>query len=183
MKRDKNVDFLKGYACLLVIFGHVILGIETSGIAVPAAIPVTEKFLWSFHIDLFMFLSGFVYSLTGGWISKKTRFSFIKNKFFSLAVPYFVFAALYIIVNSLTPGVNNQNSLKDILTLWYKPIAQYWFIFALFWLFVIYTVFSKIIPNNIVLTAVLYAVFLVCKFFKINMFFWILRLIAFWRSV
>ena len=31
MKRNETVDCLKGYACFLVLFGHVILGIRTMG--------------------------------------------------------------------------------------------------------------------------------------------------------
>ena len=30
-KHDKWVDCLRGYACLLVVFGHVIMGIRKSG--------------------------------------------------------------------------------------------------------------------------------------------------------
>lgn len=31
MKRNETVDCLKGYACFLVLFGHVILGIRNMG--------------------------------------------------------------------------------------------------------------------------------------------------------
>lgn len=167
MERDKLTDMLKGYACLLVVFGHIIIGIRTSGMAVPDVLPLTEKFIWSFHIDLFMFLSGYVYSITGGISHAKSRISFILSKLLNLGVPYFVFSAAYIAVNSLTPGVNNENSLSDILKIWYSPVAQYWFIFALFWLFVIYALLSKFL-SNIAITALLYSAFLLFKFFGVN---------------
>ena len=35
MERNVLVDRLKGYACFLVLFGHVIRGIRTAGISVP----------------------------------------------------------------------------------------------------------------------------------------------------
>ena len=167
MERDKLTDMLKGYACLLVIFGHIIIGIRTSGMAVPGVLPLTEKFIWSFHIDLFMFLSGYVYSITGGISRAKSRISFMLSKLLNLGVPYFVFSAAYIAVNSLTPGVNNENSLSDILKIWYSPVAQYWFIFALFWLFVIYALLSKFL-SNIAITALLYSAFLLFIFFGVN---------------
>ena len=168
MERDKLTDMLKGYACLLVVFGHIIIGIRTSGMSVPSAFPLTEKFIWSFHIDLFMFLSGYVYSITGGISRAKSRLSFILSKLLNLGVPYLVFSAAYIAVNSLTPGVNNENSLSDILKIWYSPVAQYWFIFALFWLFVIYALLSKFL-SNLAITALLYAAFLLFKFFGVNL--------------
>ncbi len=91
MKRDRLTDLLKGYACLLVVFGHVIIGLRTSGAAVPSAMPLLEKFIWTYHIDLFMFLSGYVYSITGGWQRKGTQLRFIGCKLLDLGIPYFIF--------------------------------------------------------------------------------------------
>ena len=169
MERDKQADLLRGYACLLVVIGHVFIGVRTSGIAVPGFLEVSEKFIWSFHIDLFMFLSGYVFSLTGGAAAKGGRRAFLLGKLLSLGVPYLIFSCLYAVVNSLTPGVNNSSSVSDVLSIWYKPIAQYWFLFALFWLFVIWAVISKPIKSNALITALLYTFFIVCKCFKINL--------------
>ena len=71
MKRDKLVDCLKGYACFLVVFGHVIMGIRNAGIVCPAYSEKLEMFIWSFHVALFFFLSGYVYNITGEWRRKK----------------------------------------------------------------------------------------------------------------
>ena len=35
MERNVLVDRLKGYACFLVLFGHVIMGIRLAGIDIP----------------------------------------------------------------------------------------------------------------------------------------------------
>ena len=35
MERNVLIDRLKGYACFLVLFGHVIRGIRTAGISIP----------------------------------------------------------------------------------------------------------------------------------------------------
>lgn len=171
VSRDRFADLLKGYACLLVVFGHVIIGLRTSSsVSVPLFMPLAERFIWSFHIDLFMFLSGYVYSITGGWQRKGSRLRFIGGKLLDLGLPYFVFSAVYIVVNHFTPNVNNPSALSDILRLPYRPVAQYWFLLALFWLFVIWSLLSKFMPNYMI-TAVTFAAFLVCKIFKINLFF------------
>ena len=73
MERNFLVDKLKGYACFLVLFGHVIMGIRVAGIDIPDFFWGTEKFIWSFHVNLFMFLSGVVYKMTGEWKSKKPK--------------------------------------------------------------------------------------------------------------
>lgn len=171
VSRDRFADLLKGYACLLVVFGHVIIGLRTSSsINIPFFMPLAERFIWSFHIDLFMFLSGYVYSITGGWQRKGSRLKFLGGKLLDLGLPYFVFSAVYIVVNHFTPNVNNPSALSDILRLPYRPVAQYWFLLALFWLFVIWTLLSKFMPNCMI-TAVTFSVFLICKIFKVNLFF------------
>ncbi|MBR0408805.1 MAG: acyltransferase [Clostridia bacterium] len=157
MARNKLADSLKGYSCLLVVFGHVIFGIQNmGGVAQPWFASFLKDFIWSFHVALFMFLSGFVYRITGEWKSKKTRWQFILHKALNLGVPYVVFSILYIVINNLIPGTNFSHSLKDILYLWKSPIAQYWFLRTLFCLFVLYTLGSHVLSNvwiTVILTA------------------------------
>ncbi len=161
MKRNVLVDKLKGYACFLVLFGHVIMGIRLAGIAIPSFFEGLEKFIWSFHVALFMFLSGVVYKETGEWKGKNTKWGFILHKLCGLGIPYVVFSAVYILINSLVGQVNTQSSVLDILYIWKTPVAQYWFLYALFFLFCIWTAFSGILKNwliTLVVVVVGYAV-------------------------
>ena len=168
-ERDKLVDCLKGYACFLVVFGHVIMGIRKAGIDVPFFSEYIEKFIWTFHVPLFMFLSGYVYRLTGEWKGKGSRIKFIGHKLLNLGIPYFVFSTVYIGINSFVPGVNNQAKLSDILTLWYKtPTSQYWFLYALFVLFVYWTILS-IFLSNWQITVALYVVGYILIVFDISL--------------
>ena len=73
MERNVLVDKLKGYACFLVLFGHVIMGVRLSGVNIPSFFEGIEKFIWSFHVALLLFLSGVVYKETGEWKNKKTK--------------------------------------------------------------------------------------------------------------
>ena len=57
MERNALVDKLKGYACFLVLFGHVIMGIRNAGIEMPAFFFGLEQFIWSYHVPLFLFLA------------------------------------------------------------------------------------------------------------------------------
>lgn len=143
MERNVLIDRLKGYACFLVLFGHVIMGVRLAGVEMPAFFQTTETITWSFHVSLFLFLSGQVYALTGGWESKKTRMGFIKHKAITLGIPYIIFSVIYIAINSFVGGANNQSSYSDILYIWKTPIAQYWYLYALFFLFVIWALLGK----------------------------------------
>ena len=60
VKRDSLVDCLKGYACILVVLDHVLLGLENAlGVASISSFALfTEDFIGKFHVALFMFLSG-----------------------------------------------------------------------------------------------------------------------------
>lgn len=78
--RDSFVDQLKGLACFLVVFGHVIMGIRKAGIPTPKSMIFVEEYIWTFHVPLFMFLSGYVYRLTGGFYPSSTVMRLRKNK-------------------------------------------------------------------------------------------------------
>ncbi len=147
MERNVLVDRLKGYACFLVLFGHVIMGIRLAGIDIPEFFWGMEKFIWSFHVALFLFLSGVVYKVTGEWKSKKTKCGFILYKLYTLGIPYIAFSVVYILINSLVGESNTGFAVSDILYIWKTPVAQYWFLYALFFLFCIWTVFSGILKN------------------------------------
>lgn len=156
MERNILVDRLKGYACFLVLFGHVILGVRTAGIDIPRFFEGLENFIWSFHVGLFLFLSGVVYRMTGEWRSKKTRLGFLLHKLGNLGIPYVVFSAVYILINSVVGQVNTRSSLRDILFLWKAPVAQYWFLYALFFLFCIWGLLSgRVNPWGLTLIVVL----------------------------
>ena len=147
MERNILVDRLKGYACFLVLFGHVIMGIRLAGVNIPDFFGGMEKFIWSFHVALFLFLSGVVYKVTGEWESKKTKWNFILYKLYNLSIPYIAFSVIYILINSLVGEANTGFVPSDILNIWKTPVAQYWFLYALFFLFCIWTAFSGILKN------------------------------------
>lgn len=147
MERNVLVDKLKGYACFLVLFGHVIMGVRLAGIAIPSFFAGVEQFIWSFHVALFLFLSGVVYQETGEWKSQKTKVRFVLRKLLNLGIPYGVFSAVYILINSLVGQANNQSSVRDILFIWKTPVAQYWFLYALFFQFCIWTCLSGMLKN------------------------------------
>lgn len=82
MERLDFIDYAKGIAILLVVIGHLL---QYNFVGTPAK----ELFdvIYSFHMPLFMFLSGYVASLT---IDKQLtdKGLFVKKKAFSLLVPF-----------------------------------------------------------------------------------------------
>lgn len=77
-KRLDYIDFAKAFGMLLIVWGHIRLG------------DWSNAFVYAFHIPLFFFLSGMVFS--------KQRYSdfksFLKKRINSLIKPYIVFSIL-----------------------------------------------------------------------------------------
>lgn len=73
------IDSLKGIGIMLVVFAHHHL---------PTAL---ETYIYSFHMPLFFFISGFLFEFEK---YAKSFANFVKVKFKSLIVPYFFFAVL-----------------------------------------------------------------------------------------
>ena len=165
--RDYLVDCLRGYACLLVVLGHVMVGIRNAGLETGYFFDYLEKFIYTFHVALFMFLSGYVYKITGMWERKGTRGKFLCHKLINLGIPYIIFSSIYIVINSVISGTNHNNSFSDILNIWKRPVAQYWFIYALLILFIIWILLSYIF-NDVVILFILTIIYLMVSFLKID---------------
>lgn len=74
----------KGWGILFIVLGHVAGGgfhLASAGIAEPLA--AIYKYFYSFHIELFVFLAGLTYSVSG-----KPFVTFLQRKAQSLLIPY-----------------------------------------------------------------------------------------------
>jgi fucose 4-O-acetylase-like acetyltransferase len=94
MKRVESLDIAKGFAILCVVIGHVV-----SRGTVPGAAWYTElKFaIYSFHMPLFMALSGMALGLS--WRHKASWTAvgqLVHKRIRTLMIPYFLFGALIV---------------------------------------------------------------------------------------
>src|SRR5689334_5733384 len=65
------IDFVKGIAIILVVYGHVIQGAAYGGLVDGwKFFPLSEAFIYSFHMPAFFFVSGM---LSGRSLEKGTR--------------------------------------------------------------------------------------------------------------
>ncbi|WP_410508602.1 acyltransferase family protein [Methanosarcina hadiensis] len=101
------IDALKGIGIMLVVFAHHSL---------PAAL---DTYIFSFHMPLFFFISGFLFDF-GKYAGSAANF--IKGRFRSLIVPYFAFAALtclfyFLLDTGFQPGVPNIKFFEHIILL------------------------------------------------------------------
>ena len=118
------IDLLRGLAIFLVVYGHILMFYQYQGIQLP-----TIRFIYSFHMPLFFFISGFVSFKEKRQWNLFSFFQFIKNKTIYLLIPSTLFFLIYILVNRL----NFTDSIYD------KFKAGYWFTFVLFLFYIIYS--------------------------------------------
>lgn len=144
--RSKLADHGKAYACLLVLLGHVILGMENAGVSVLPSVTLFREVIWTVHIPVFLYFNGYVFALGGFSRGKGGKLPFLKKKLFTLGIPYVFFSFLYIAINALSGSANHQNNFSDFFLIWKTPVAQYWYLYALFFLFAFWVLWEGLLP-------------------------------------
>ena len=136
-KRIKYLDLIKFFAIYCVILGHLI--------QYTAADPWNNliwKLIYSFHVPLFMIMSGYFFSS-----SLKLSFGeFIKKKTVQLILPAFVWYIILCILNSCVYSfINKGIILKYDL---HGLLNSFWFLKSLFCCYFVTYLFLKIIKNE-----------------------------------
>lgn len=171
-KRIEWIDIAKGIGMVLVMLGHA---------QIPYVSPfcdeisIQDVFLYSFHIPLFMFLSGLCFS------DKDIKFSeFFKKKFKSLIVPYIFFAIVSVAAQCVIDFVTNHSLSIHTLLNEVKAVTiqirahTIWFLACLVFLELAFYFIKKICNNHHFKIAIFTLIFLICgivyrKFVAINL--------------
>jgi fucose 4-O-acetylase-like acetyltransferase len=129
--RNATVDYARGLGIILVVYGHVARGIVSAGFPLhKEALSVVDSVIYSFHIPLFFCLSGvfFVDSLARrGWGG------LILNKIDTVFYPYIVWSLLQGLFEvAMSHFTNGHATVGQVLSLFWVPRAQFWFLYTLF---------------------------------------------------
>jgi len=124
INRIRYIDFAKGIAIILVVMGHMVQ-YNLKGDAANAIF----NFIYSFHMPLFFFLSGYVAALKYEGICIRSVLPFIKKKSLSLLVPFLTWG---ILLNLLLFRFSISDSLLQLKLLVSHPDRGPWFLFTLF---------------------------------------------------
>jgi fucose 4-O-acetylase-like acetyltransferase len=141
--RVEWIDYCKGFGIFYVVLGHALGGLVPGGIVSDSAqYRFVEGWLYAFHMPLFFFLAGLF-----AWQSGSQPFGrFISKKAATLVYPYFVWSLLQGLLETSHYG-NHSLALRDLLKIVYVPIGQYWFLYALFAITILYWLFRRITPS------------------------------------
>lgn len=143
---NKKILFLQCFGILLVVLGH-------SG----ENIPYLSKWIYSFHMPLFIFISGYLLDYTSkNGIDKINLFNFINKKIKRLLIPYFVISSLAYVPKyllgkfALRPlELTFSGYVHGFLYPWDNPIIFFWFLPTLFFIMIITIFLAKLFNDKI----------------------------------
>ncbi|BCL73202.1 acyltransferase/acetyltransferase [Vibrio nigripulchritudo] len=151
--RTNWVDHAKGIGIILVVYGHVARGLQNAGIEMsPTHFSLIDSVIYSFHMPLFFFLSGlFFYQSFEKRGSKRLIFSKIDTIFY----PYILWSILQGGIEAVLSNYTNGNvTFSEVFALLWEPRAQFWFLYALFLVFVVSAFIYSFVARS--LTAILF---------------------------
>ena len=143
--RITYIDTLKGLAIILVILGHIANGYMWDE-GVNKAYFYVYNIIYSFHMPLFILLSGFTF-YTAYCKKNSVQIGRIGKQILNLSILY-VFWSLVLGVFKMifSSMVNNPITAINLLMIPVKPIQLYWYLFILI---VFYAIFGFLLKKRI----------------------------------
>ena len=143
--REKWVDDIKVIACILVVLGHFFQSMTKASI-----MPENDLYKWFnttiyyFHVPLFFICSGYLYQKYSKVNSLGSWRRNVAKKMLALGVPYATFTtATWVLKKVFSSSVNDQiGGLGE--TLFFHPTAPYWYLYALFFIFLVTPTFNSV---------------------------------------
>lgn len=145
----KFIAYLQIIGIILVVLGHSFH--EYPDGDAHGKTFIIYRMIYSFHMPLFIFVSGYLMMLTSGFLSESPHHTirdFIKNKFLRLILPFIVLTLVTFVPRSMMSSVADEPlelSFKSLAgsMLWYENlvIPYFWFLQASFLLLILNFIF------------------------------------------
>jgi fucose 4-O-acetylase-like acetyltransferase len=150
--RIQALDAIKAFAIFLVVLGHIlqktILNFDDNYLF---------KFIYSFHMPLFIFISGFVTYRVDGL---KNRY--LSHKFMILILPYFSWFLIIMLISFFNGSLQDKTQILDFLL---YPDNGLWFLWVLFWMhLVLYICYSVSEKYTTILLSLFYIIYFLLIF-------------------
>ena len=127
--KQREVQALRGLACLMLVLYHVVGDSPSRGMQVSeGGLRLLIDALAAVRMPLFALIAGAMHARYPRWGMRLMR-----GKFLRLIVPVLTVGTLFAIVQAAVPSTNEKVTQWHLLHL--LPVAHYWFLEALFLLF------------------------------------------------
>lgn len=141
--RDNWIDHIKVFACILVATGHFFQSMCSSAILEAGALyEWFNRTIYYFHVPLFFICSGYVYQKYSQVRSFMAWKHHVLKKLLTLGIPYFVFSLITWGMKKIFSGEVNAEVHSLGYDLFVHPLSPYWYLFAIFFIFLITGTFA-----------------------------------------
>ncbi len=142
MNEKMRIDWLdtaRGICIFLVVMGHSIIYTDVSlGGTRGATLEAWKNlctWIYSFHMPLFFFVSGYLHSIKK---SENNRKQYILGRSFSIITLYVTFSIIFWLAKFyFSKNVNNVVTIRDLVCIPIYPLSDMWFLYALVAMFLI----------------------------------------------
>ena len=155
MKRNEKIDVIKGVAIILVVYGHALqygAGENVLKNALFFEDPIF-KFIYSFHMPLFMLVTGYLFSFS---LKKYSVPIIIKSRIYTLIVPICIWSLIPIVIKLVKGrGMSTVEILKIYIS---TAIKELWFLWAIFYCSLIVMIISKYMNDRIIIYILVFVI-------------------------
>ena len=151
MERIKYLDYLKAFAIYLVVYGHLLCDYADEQASSPVCITI-----YSFHMALFMSLSGYFFQSS----LKKSFTEVLKSKAVQLLIPLIAWD----IIKTLVYAALNPDTATAIVEHYIRkggPLHGFWYLKTLFILYIANYLIYKVVKKDWVAAIVSCTIFLI----------------------
>lgn len=154
------VDYTKAIGIMLVVYGHVSRGLSKAQIPMNESLfKLIDSVIYSFHMPLFFFLSGLFFV---GSLRKRGIKGLVANKLDSIFYVYIIWSVLQgglsLIFNQFA---NHSITPQDVISVFWEPTAQFWFLYSLFFVTLIATLIYAKLDQKYALAIFILASFII----------------------
>lgn len=156
--RLESITVLQTFGIFLVVLGHS----YAIGVPRPFLYEWLHTVIYSFHMPLFIFISGFLFYFSGGY--RESYFHMLRKKAIKLLLPYVVISSLAFLPKVILSQYalrKTELTLASFLSNIFYPLenvlGHFWFLPTLFMLFVTIAIIIKVFSksaNWVVLTTI-----------------------------
>lgn len=144
-KHIETIDILKGITIILVVIGHAVQGVASSQHLTLnteySSIFILKQIIYGFHMPLFFIIAGL---FINSWVKRSFKEA-ILQKILRLLIPYFFWSFITALSMQFASSyTNNGLGIREFLLSPIIPFSQYWFLYVLFFIHVIYYILINI---------------------------------------
>lgn len=151
-ERSVYLDVVKGMAIILVVLGHSIQYGTADSINGQYYDDPLFIFIYSFHMPLFMLVSGYLFY---GSVMRHTFKHNIKNRFSGLVVPFIVWNTLYLFFDRYINPSYDKLSLGGVVS---SYLGSFWFLWTIFFCSLVVLFVRRYLNDSVLMYGLLIAV-------------------------